>query len=110
MGVCVIHLASYHRTQNRITKQANGRITKKAGAMLLDSHLPSQLWPEAATATVYFTNQTPLVSCHQLDIYMWARMWGSSVNTNQMYLIYGCLGLLLMSTPLLRNIVVAKKI
>lgn len=48
-GCRMVHSAPYHHTQNGIAECSNGIITEKTRAMLLDSRLPTQLWPEAIT-------------------------------------------------------------
>lgn len=58
-GCRAVKSAPYHHEQNGIAERSIGVITQKARAMLLDAHLPKQLWPEAIVAAVYIANRSP---------------------------------------------------
>lgn len=58
-GCRMVTSAPSHHSQNGIAERANGVITEKARAMLIDSQLSAHLWPEAVATAVYLANRSP---------------------------------------------------
>lgn len=55
----LIPSAPYHHEQNGVAERANGLVTERSRAMLIDSHLPQELWPELIDAAIHVINRSP---------------------------------------------------
>lgn len=60
-GVVLETNAAYNPESNGLAERINRTLVEKARSMLIDAHLPRNLWGEAVIASTYLTNRSPTV-------------------------------------------------
>lgn len=69
-GCHLIPSAPYHHEQNGIAECTNGLVTQRSQALLINSHLPKELWPESINAAIHVINRLPtIVNLEHIFVY-----------------------------------------
>lgn len=58
-GIVIEHSTTQTPEQNSYGERSGGVIIERARALLIDSNLPKELWPEAVRAAAYLINRSP---------------------------------------------------